>query len=476
MRISLITEGTYPTAQGGVSVWCDQLVKGMAEHRFAVHAIVGTGVEPEVWPRRPNVQSVTHHALWGPQTPASHRRGDRRRVREAYAALLDAVFLPDPAALDDFAGALRALDGCARRGGLTSGITAPDTIRLMLDHWRRQPVPGRPMRDGDAIPAATVDDAVRVTRLFEHFLRPLGTETGDADLVHAVSNGLSGLIALSAKWRHSTPFLLTEHGIYLRERHIEYRANGAPFAVRATVLRFFALLTTVTYRAADIIAPASDYNSRWQVRHGAANAEITRIYNGIEPDKFLPSPEPEQPTVSWIGRITPIKDLETLLTAFRLIHEQLPDARLRVFGSAPAGDEEYLARCRTLATRLGLDGRVTFEGRARAAVDAYRAGQVVALSSTSEGFPYTVLEAMATGRATVSTDVGGVREAVGPTGVVVPPRDPAALADGCVRLLGDTRLRQRMAAHARRRVRRRFTVTEFLQAYRLLYRILVPDR
>jgi len=77
---------------------------------------------------------------------------------------------------------------------------------------------------------------------------------------------------------------------------------------------------------------------------------------------------------------------------------------------------------------------------------------VVALTSISEGFPYTVVEAMACGRTVVCTDVGGVSEAVGDAGIVVPPRDIAAVADGCLRLLEDDDLRHDLAAKARTRV------------------------
>ena len=131
------------------------------------------------------------------------------------------------------------------------------------------------------------------------------------------------------------------------------------------------------------------------------------------------------PTLSWAGRVDPIKDLETLIRAFALVREELPDARLRMFGGTPGGRRGYRQRCEALAAELGRRRtRVTFEGRVEDIRDAYAAGNVVMLSSISEGFPYTLIEAMTCGRATVSTDVGGVSEAVGDTGLVVPPREP----------------------------------------------------
>ena len=92
------------------------------------------------------------------------------------------------------------------------------------------------------------------------------------------------------------------------------------------------------------------------------------------------------------------------------------------------------------------------------------------LSSISEGFPYTVIEAMSSGRPTVSTNVGGVvAEAVGDTGIVVPPRDPRAFADACLMLLQDEELRARLGAQARRRVLDMFTLERSMTALSSIY-------
>src|SRR5690606_39904455 len=81
--------------------------------------------------------------------------------------------------------------------------------------------------------------------------------------------------------------------------------------------------------------------------------------------------------------------------------------------------------------------------------DAYAAGAVTVLSSVVEGFPVGLVEAMFSGRATVSTDVGAVVEVIGGTGLVVPPRNPRALAEACVSLLRDPARRERLGAAQR---------------------------
>jgi glycosyltransferase involved in cell wall biosynthesis len=213
---------------------------------------------------------------------------------------------------------------------------------------------------------------------------------------------------------------------------------------------------------------------------GAARRRSRTDHDGVQrcrPDRLPPAGrEPDVATITWAGRIDPIKDLETLLRAFAAVRARIPDARLRIFGGTPAGNEGYLQRCRTLAGELGIGDAVGFEGRVDRIGDAYAAGHVVVLSSISEGFPYTLIEAMVSGRATVSTDVGGVAEAVADVGLVVPPRDPEAMATACLRLLGDDLLRHRLGTAARQRALELFTVDRAVDAFAGIYAALEAGR
>jgi glycosyltransferase involved in cell wall biosynthesis len=96
----------------------------------------------------------------------------------------------------------------------------------------------------------------------------------------------------------------------------------------------------------------------------------------------------------------------------------------------------------------------------------------VALSSISEGFPFTVIEAMMSGRATVSTDVGGVAEAVGDAGVLVPPRSPEAMGEALIRLLRDDDERHRLGKAARKRALAELTLELMADRYRAEYETL----
>ncbi|MEU3349564.1 GT4 family glycosyltransferase PelF [Streptomyces sp. NPDC006700] len=461
-RVTLLTEGTYPHSHGGVSVWCDQLVRGMPDLEFDVLAVTGTGREPLVWDLPAHVSRMTSIPMWGAPPEGRLPRGRaRNRLTSAYERFLTALL--DPCAEDGFAPALHTMARAAADGTLSAFLRGDQAISVLTSVWNR---PGLVVREA----RPTLHDALTATGLLEHALRPLAAPPPTSGVAHAVSGGVAVLPGLVALEQHGVPLLLTEHGVYLRERYLGYRTAPYRWPVKAVVLGFFRLLTQESYRRAALITPGNRYNRLWEEEGGASPESIRTVYNGVDPAAFPPAgPEPGVPTLSWAGRVDPIKDLETLIRAFALVRAELPDARLRLFGGTPRGGEWYRDRCEALAAALGQADAVRFEGRVEDIRDAYAAGNVVMLSSISEGFPFTLIEAMSCGRATVSTDVGGVREAVGDTGVVVPPRDPAAMAAAALRLLRDPGRRAAMGEAARLRVIEQFTLRRTIETFRSIY-------
>ncbi|MGY0019402.1 GT4 family glycosyltransferase PelF [Streptomyces sp. YJ-C3] len=467
-HVTLLTEGTYPHSHGGVSVWCDQLVRGMPDFDFDVLAVTGTGRESIAWDLPPHVSAPTGLPMWGPAPEGRAPRGRAgRRLLTAYEEFLSPLL--DPAAEDVFGPALYELGRYARAGWLSPVLRGDHAVRVLASVWRR---PGLDV----AAARPSLHDALTATSLLEHALRPLAARPPERGVAHAVSGGIAVLPGLMARHEHGVPLLLTEHGVYLRERYLGYRTGPFTWPVKAVMLGFFRLLAEETYRRAALITPGNRYNRLWEERGGADPELIRTVYNGVDPAAFPPAgPEPERPTLSWAGRVDPIKDLETLIRAFSLVRQELPEAQLRLFGGTPRGGEAYRARCEALAVSLGTGDAVRFEGRVEHIKDAYAAGNVVMLSSISEGFPFTLIEAMSCGRATVSTDVGGVREAVGPTGLVVPPRSPEAMARAALDLLSDPGRRAAMGEAARLRVIEQFTLRQTVDAFRAIYLELGAD-
>ncbi|MEU9706770.1 GT4 family glycosyltransferase PelF [Streptomyces sp. NPDC047981] len=465
-HVTMLTEGTYPHVHGGVSTWCDQLVRGMPEVDFEILALTGNGREPVTWELPSNISRHTAFPLWGPAPERGRalRGRERRRFTDTYERFLLSIL--DPESGCDFGEGLYALAGLARRGALTAALRSERVLRSLMWIWTMPHLPTAAARP-------TVHDALTATDLLEHALRPLAARIPDDCVAHAVSSGLATLPALAAQHFEGVPFLLTEHGIYLRERYLGYRTEAQRWPVKALMLGFYRELNTLGYRKADLITPCNQYNRRWEERGGAPAARIRTVYNGVDPHAFpYAGPEPEVPTLSWCGRVDPIKDLETLIRAYAICRAELPELRLRLFGPVPAGNEDYRTRLEKLAAELGVTDGITFEGRVTDVAGAYAAGSVVMLSSISEGFPFSLIEAMSCGRATVSTDVGGVREAVGDTGLVVPPREPAVMAAAVTELLRDDARRAELGRRARQRVVDRFTLHRSVDGFRRIYREL----
>lgn len=466
MRVSLISEGAYPHSFGGVSVWCDQLVRRSTSVEFSLVSLVATGNEPAVWQLPENVTGLTTIPLWGPAALRRARlsRSARAEFRPLLWDLLRCLLTErDASAEPRFGLVLRELFEFAQREDLSAALASEDALTILTRAW------SEPWSDA-GVPVATLSDASTALALLDHSLRPLAHPPESTEVVHCVANGLAVLPALAARWTHGSALLLTEHGVYLRERYLGYRRGPYRWPVKALHLAFLRLLCAHAYREAALVAPGNVYNRSWEQRLGADPAIIRTIYNGVDPAQFAKvENEPPVPTISWAGRIDPIKDLHTLIRAFAVVRRAVPEVRLRLFGAAPAGAEGYLQSCRDLAAELGVADAVGFEGRVEQIRDAYAAGGVVVLSSISEGFPYTLIEAMTCGRACVATDVGGVSEALGDTGRLVPPRDPEAMAAACLELLGDAELRGRLGAEARERALANFTVDRAIGTFGEVY-------
>ena len=496
MRVALVNEGTYPYVTGGVSTWCGQLVGGLSDVEWDLVAIVGTEPGRPALRLPENVRSLAAVPIRPARGNAEHAaaRLCRGMLGETAADLV--VFAEGLRQLAMLAAHDRPLFGRPVLGRPVLGRPGPggpvlgrplfgrpvplgSTGRVgrhplagaaladvLLDAWARA------QSDGVRLPRLTLRDSDEAALLIEHAVRPLAAVLpSDVDVVHANANGLSSMVALVTKWRTGAPFLMTEHGVYLRERYLA--AGDQAVGVKTAMLRFHRSLARLAYQEADAIAPVSGFNARWAVRHGARESKISIIGNAVDPVRFPPlETEPAEPVISWVGRVDPLKDLETLIRALAVTRSRIPGARLHLAGPVPAGNEPYAAACRDLAVRLGLAEAVTWAGPCSSSRDAFAAGQVAVLSSISEGMPYTVLEAMMCGRPTVSTDVGGVADAVGPAGIVVPPRDPEAFGEACAALLGSVEQRRALAEAGRRRALEEYTLDRFLGAYRTRYRHL----
>jgi glycosyltransferase involved in cell wall biosynthesis len=187
---------------------------------------------------------------------------------------------------------------------------------------------------------------------------------------------------------------------------------------------------------------------------------------------------PGTPLVGVVTRLTPLKGVEDFIDAAATLAPRRPDARFVIIGG-PVHDKEHGAHYdRTLwdrVGRLGLADRILFTGWRSDGNDLLRQLTISVLPSLTEGLSNVLIESLAAGVPAVATRVGGNAEVVdeGVTGLLVPPSDPASLAAGIDRLLGDPAFCARLGAASRRRFEEHFTVDRMVQQMVRLYRRLL---
>lgn len=176
---------------------------------------------------------------------------------------------------------------------------------------------------------------------------------------------------------------------------------------------------------------------------------IEVIPNAIDLDRFVLAPRPVDVSnirVGFVGRLDPVKRVGDLIQAMTHLPVSI---HADIFG-----DGVERPRLESAVARLGLSGRVTFHGRVEDPVEAYRSIDLLVLPSEAEGFGLVLIEAMACGVGVIGTDVDGIRDVVTPdTGMLVPCRDPLAIARAVEQWVADEASRTRMIEQAVEHVR-----------------------
>jgi len=226
------------------------------------------------------------------------------------------------------------------------------------------------------------------------------------------------------------------------------------------------LLVNAASRLIDHFVCVSEDIARLAVQHGVRADRVRSICNGIDVDRFAYRGSQADGPAVLVARLSPEKDIETLLRAVALVVRQDPAFRLEI-----AGDGPCMPSLSQSATALGLDEHVRFLGQVRDVPELLARAGMFVLSSLTEGISLTLLEAMACGLPIVATRVGGNPEVVrdGETGFLVPPENPAALAETLLRLRRDRDTCVRFGAAGRRRVEARFDVRRMVAEYEKLY-------
>lgn len=212
-------------------------------------------------------------------------------------------------------------------------------------------------------------------------------------------------------------------------------------------------------------------------------SKVRVVYNGIDPSPYVLTADPAlraslgvpeaARVVGVVANLIPYKGHRDFLHACRAIRQRQAGITFLLIGDGPCrGALEGLAR------ELGLEKDVRFLGTRRDIPQLLALMDVVVLPSLEEGFPNAILEAMAAGKPVVATRVGGVPEAVihGETGLLIPPRDPQALADAILLLLADRPLADAMGRAGRDRVAKNFGLDRMIRETEALYEELLAAK
>jgi glycosyltransferase involved in cell wall biosynthesis len=519
--ICLLVEGTYPFVAGGVSSWVHDIILGHPDLRFSV---VNIGSHPDAYgaPRfklpknavalyRVFCQEGRALALDGraraeltEQIRLTRARADARTTPSRVLAAFRRIHLEQDATVE-------VLDQ------LASG----DLTIAELLHGRASFALFSELAEQLAPDAPFLDLFWHLRAMHVPLLRVLATPPAPAAGYHAVATGYAGLLAAVWSRRTGRPLMITEHGIYARERDMELaraewiedqRPGAGEDAARTWApqvsplrrvwSRFFRTLSRLAYEQAWRIVTLSEVNRRKQLDDGAPAAKIEIVPNGVvlhdaadagagggdmtdadaDADVIpLPLRRPKL-RVGFVGRVVPIKDVVTFVKACDLALRSV-DLDVRIIGPVDE-DPGYVARCRALVERLDRQEQIRFVGP-KPPSEIYGDLDLVALTSFSEGQPLVMLEAYACGVPVLATDVGACREmiegrtaedrALGPSGIVCPVASPTRTAEAMVLLAHDERLRRRMGHAGLRRVTTYYQRRTMLASYCALYGALVTS-
>ena len=504
--IALLLEGTFPYVGGGVSSWVNQIIRAFPELRFAIVFLGGRREDYGEF-RYALPDNVVHLETHFLHEFAESDALARRTCAASPAGPLDERTRADLLVLHEmFKRGHGDADGNAAFGALCAALLPGGELpaqqflhgeaswQVICERYRRY-----------CTDPSFVDYfwTVRIMHAPLWQLARIAHELIPVRAYHSVSTGYAGFLGALLHQTRARPLILSEHGIYTKERKIDLfnsewiRDNRNVFQrgpielsyFRQMWIGFFEWMGRFCYDAADPIIALYENNRLRQIADGAREERTRNIPNGISIRRFAPLRAQRSGTVPrvlcLIGRVVPIKDVKTFIRAMRRVLNQMPEAEGWIAGPENE-DPGYVEECRNLAESLGVAERVKFLGFQRVDELLPKIGLII-LSSISEALPLVILEGYAAGVPCVATDVGSCRQliegldaedrAIGRSGAVVNIADPQALADAALTLLADAAVWNAASRAGIARVERYYSDELMFGHYRRVYQsALNPER
>ncbi|NPA32234.1 MAG: DUF3492 domain-containing protein [Aquificae bacterium] len=480
--VLFIAEGTYPYVRGGVSTWIHQLITGMPDLSFGV-LFLGSREEDYSAIRYQLPENLvlleTFFMFSRLEFPRPRPSDGSPEVKKLKAFFREGGEVPEELVDESF---------------YTRKLTFSDVL-----YGRRTWEMFEELYEERRITVPFVDFFWTLRNILTPLwvlVRALSSVKGRTiRLVHSPSTGYAGFLGSMLRKNLRIPFIITEHGLYTKERKIDilnsqWIKSVSPFStdkydiddLRKLWINFFVNVGRVCYAWAEEVFSLYEGAREAQISLGCPPHKARVIPNGVEIEKFAPLRERRPPrvpkVVALIGRVAPIKDVKTFIKAMKILTTKDPSVEGWVVGPEDE-DPNYARECRMLVKTLGLEGKVKFLGFRRVDEVFPRIG-LTTLTSISEGMPMVVLESFASGVPCVTTDVGSCRQliygglneedkALGKAGEVVPVANPRALAEAYWKLLNDEKLWRECQRVGIERVERFYSFEKFINNYRSVY-------
>ena len=463
MRICVIAEGCYPFVPGGVSSWLQQLIQRMPQHEFVVWAIGAQEKQRGKFAYKlpENVVKVVDVYLDAVIHETLHKNPRQYKLTDAQRRATQAMLSSQSPEWEEI---FNLFKGDRLKG--VEFLLNRDFFSILQEICLEQyPYVG------------FTDFFWTIRSMFLPLLYLMGGKPPEADLYHSVSAGYAGVLGSMAAQHYKKPYVLTEHGIYTREREEEIlRTDWVPPHFKDLWINMFYMFTRCAYQYADQVTSLFLRASHIQQEIGCDADKCTVIRNGVHVERFINIP-PKKPDgfidIGAVVRIVPIKDIKTMLYSFSRVCAEFPKVRLHIMGPTEE-DDEYYNECLQLKSDLELDN-VIFTGRVNVQEYMERIDFTL-LTSISEGQPLAVLEAMAAGRPAVTTNVGCCRElldgeddGLGSAGFCVPVMHQGELADAMLTLCRDEALRRQMGEVGRKRAHAFYQHDQMIDSYLKTY-------
>ena len=311
------------------------------------------------------------------------------------------------------------------------------------------------------------------------FIYYLKMPVEEADCYHAISTGYAGILACKGHYLYNKPVLLTEHGIYTREREEEIiKVEWTQGIYKDLWIRYFYTLSGCIYQCASQVISLFGAAQKIQLELGCPKEKTRVISNGVYVKQFADIPEKDKDdtyiNVGAVLRVVPIKDVKTMINAFALAKGKVPELKLYIIGPTDE-NPKYYEECLEFIKSFQVED-IVFTGRVNVKEYLGKMDMTI-LTSISEGQPLSILEAMASSKPCIATDVGGCKEllyggekdSLGRSGLIVPVMSVDKIADAIVTLAKDPDLREDMGYNGRLRVKAFYRNEQVTKTYQDLY-------